>query len=1677
MASMSVRRGGKSSVGVRGWLGGCFTPARRSKGALPADPLRHHRLLIEPLEERRLLSATITSLASFADYGANPYAGVVEDSSGDLFGTTQSGGASNDGTVFEIKAGSGAVTTLASFNGANGENPDSSVVEDSSGNLFGTTGTGGANGDGTVFEIKAGSGAVTTLVSFNGTNGQYPVGAIVEDSSGNLFGTTNEGGASGDGTVFEVKAGSGAVTTIASFNSANGEWPYGGVVEDSSGNLFGTTLYGGADSEGTVFEIKAGSGAVTTLVSFNGTNGDFPYASMVEDSSGNLFGTTRGGGASSEGTVFEIKSGSGAVTTLASFNGTKGESPQAGVVEDSSGNLFGTTYQGGSSGVYGTVFEIKSGSGAVTTLASFNDYRAGPVGGVVEDSSGNLFGTTSWGGADSDGTVFEIQAGSGAVTTLASFNATNGQNPEAGVVEDSSGNLFGTTENGGADSDGTVFEIKAGSGAVTDLAPFFDTNGENPQAGVVEDSSGNLFGTTYRGGASNDGTVFEIKPGGAVTTLASFNATNGQYPYAGVVEDSSGNLFGTTYQGGAYSDGTVFEIKAGSGAVATLASFNGTNGADPRGGVVEDSSGDLFGTTENGGADSDGTVFEIKAGSGAVTTLVSFNSTNGANPCAGLVMDSSGNLFGMTEYGGASGDGTVFEVSNTAATTVSVTSSPASVVYGNSVTFTANVSASSGSIAPTAGSVDFYDTTTHTDLGDGTLGSSTGTTSTWTLATGVKTFNATTGDTITATYTPGTNFAGSSGTTTQMVTARPITVTAATATKTYDGTTSSTAVPTITGGSLATSDTAAFTEQYVSVGAGAGLTLVPGGSVNDGNGGNNYLVTWVDNYQGVIYGPSPAYGPLAGGALSPPSGTGAPTVSTFAGNGISGPTGLAFDGAGNLYVADDGDRMISKVTPSGAVSTFVSTGPNYPFGLACDAAGNLYVANYYGNTISEVTPSGTVSTFAGAGTYSPYDLAFDAAGNLYVANWHIDTISKITPSGTVSTFVSASSGIDQPEDLAFDAASNLYVSSAYDSAIFKVTPSGTVSTFVGSGLDEPEGLACDAAGNLYVANPGNNTISKVTPSGTVSTFVSSGLDGAGGLAFDAAGNLYVTNYYGNTISKVTPSGTVSTFVGNGLDKPFGVAFDDAADLYVANEANNTISKITPSGTVSTFVSSGLDEPGGLAFDTAGNLYVANYSNNTISKVTPSGTVSTFVGSGLDVPDALAFDAAGNLYVASETAPGTISKVTPSGTVSTFVSSGLDDPKGLAFDAAGNLYVTNYNGSTISKVAPSGTVSTFVSGGLGAPIGLAFDAAGNLYAANEWDSTIFKIAPPELYEDQPFSGTVFRFTDSNPQATASDYTAVVTLGDGNSVTLNSSDVVSGPAGAGGQIVADPNGGFDVQLSYTYTKALSYQTFAVKVTDLDGASTGASTSAFSVASSTPIATTTCVNTSQTPVAYGTPVTFTATVAAQTESAAPTAGSVDFYDSMAGCDLGTGTLESSSGTTSVWTLTTGVKALNATTGDTITATYTPGPGFASSGGTTTQVVTPLFITVAAAPNAKTYDGTTIATAVPIITDGSLVSGDTAVFSEAYSTSAMGAGKTLTPAGSVDDGNGGNDYVVTWVENDDGVIYGLTPAYAPLAGGALSPPSGTGAPTVSTLAGNGIIDPLALAFDAVGNLYVQTS
>jgi uncharacterized repeat protein (TIGR03803 family) len=367
--------------------------------------------------------------------------------------------------------------------------------------------------------------------------------------------------------VFAPVAPAQTFTLLYQFRSgAGGINPYAGVVRDAKGNFYGTTYNDGAFASGAVFRINP-AGKEKVLHSFSQTDGDgaFPwYGTLVRDSSGDLYGTTYVGGIKGQfccGTIFKVTA-AGTETVLYRFTGDNGDGfPQAGVVRDSSGNLYGTTQNGGPSNA-GTVFKVDP-TGKKTVLYSFTGSTDGgyPMAGVVLDANGDLYGTTYEGGSAFAGTVFKVDP-TGKETVLYGFTgSTDGGSPQSGVIRDSHGNLYGTTYYGGNQGAGTVFKVNT-VGQETVLHNFTSGNdGWLPLGGsLVRDSAGNLYGTTPQGGSNNFGVVFKIDTKGNETVLHTFSGSDGKIPYGTLLLDKAGNLYGTTYAGGAYGGGVVFKI-------------------------------------------------------------------------------------------------------------------------------------------------------------------------------------------------------------------------------------------------------------------------------------------------------------------------------------------------------------------------------------------------------------------------------------------------------------------------------------------------------------------------------------------------------------------------------------------------------------------------------------------------------------------------------------------------------------------------------------------------------------------------------------------------------------------------------------------------------------------------------------------------------------------------------------------------------------------------------------------------------------------------------------------------------------------------------------------------------------------------------------------------------------
>jgi uncharacterized repeat protein (TIGR03803 family) len=534
--------------------------------------------MLSPNGSGQWTEKTIYAFQGGGSDGSWPLFSLTSDEAGNLYGVTNEGGGLGNcnstgggcGTVFELTpTGSGQWTesVLARFdNVTTGYSPSSGLFVNAQGQLFGEM-TWGANlgQNGTLYELTSNSGQwnLATVSGFADSDGFIPFTALVADSKGNLYGTTAYGGNFGIGAVYEVTPASGGhfnEKMIYSFPS--GGHGVGGpfrpstlpsaLILDSAGNLYGEAEAGGDKNAGMVYELSPaanGTWMETTLYSFpSGVGGNGPTGGLVMDPSGNLYGTTEYGGLgvqgsqqSGNGIVFELirgQNGAWSKKTLYQFAGyPDGSQSTASLIFDSAGNLYGTTTAGGNGTCTntkgaivgcGAAFELSPANGGwhETVLHSFlgspQDGQS-PLAGLVFDKSGNLFGTTIWGGTGYDGTVFELSPTTGggwSESVLFEFPDLNSQGaPYGNLIFDASGNLYSTTSStSSAPLEGSAFKLSpnsAGGWAYTTLYDFTNLSLGSPEAGVIFGPKGYLYGTTSNGGMGSTpytGIVFAVAP-------------------------------------------------------------------------------------------------------------------------------------------------------------------------------------------------------------------------------------------------------------------------------------------------------------------------------------------------------------------------------------------------------------------------------------------------------------------------------------------------------------------------------------------------------------------------------------------------------------------------------------------------------------------------------------------------------------------------------------------------------------------------------------------------------------------------------------------------------------------------------------------------------------------------------------------------------------------------------------------------------------------------------------------------------------------------------------------------------------------------------------------------------------------------------------------------------------
>ncbi|MGA2177039.1 MAG: choice-of-anchor tandem repeat GloVer-containing protein [Verrucomicrobiota bacterium] len=995
-----------------------------------------------------------------------------------------------------------------------------------------------------------------------------------------------------------------AVLTIDNVSSA-AAGTYSVIVSNSLGWVSST----GAVL--AVASVTAPGVTFSTLYSFTGgADGGNPNG-LMQETNGNFYGTTQSGGIEGSGTVFQMTP-SGVVTTLFLFSnaGSGGYSPVAGLAQGVDGNLYGTTENGGSNG-WGTVFKTTT-NGNLTTVVTFTSGNgAEPDETMIVGADGNFYGTTFVGGASGEGEVFRMTP-NGALSVLASFNGLNGFNPSE-LAQGADGSLYGTTLEGGTYGDGTIFKVTT-NGTLTSLFSFSYTNGGFlPFAGLTQVADGSFYGTTYEGGAFSYGTVFSMSPSGGVTTLYSFTGGNdGGHPAAELILAADGNFYGTTFAGGAYDDGTIFRMAPGYAPV-TLVSFDGDDGANPQTPLVLGADGNLYGTTQNGGAGGNGVIFRVNINSPSVQITgqpAGQSAFLGGNAVFSVAVAGNPPLFYQWRKNGADlADGGNLSGSMTRVLTVS------NVGVSDAAIYSVAVSNAAGSALTSDGA--FLEVLVSPPQIITPPASQTA------AVGGAAVFNvAAVGDLPLAYQWQSNQINLANGATVSGATTSSLTLSGLTqrSDATYSVIVSNAAGAVSAAATLAVFPVSAPGTRVASLywftggndgGFPNGLTLGANGVLyGTTQGGGAY-------HDGTVFSVTTngAFTTLVSFNLTNGSSPGAALAPGADGNfyGVTASGGMNSGGT------------VFQMTPDGALTTlalFTNEASVNPYtALAQGANGNFYGAteNAYtsgdGN-IFEMTPSGTpgiVYSFTGGldGNAPVGALVQGADGNFYGmtagggAHGH-GGVFKMTPAGALTNFYSFTGGADgynpagalvQGTDGNFYGVTKRNVISgfAFYGTIFKVSTNGALTTLYalnpsvyGDGAYPFAGLIQGADGNSYGTTylggaAGNGTVFRITSAGAFATLVSfngsdDGAQPEAALAQDAEGNFYGTTTSGGPYGKgsifrlsITSAPQITTQPANqtafaGASVVFSVAVFGASPLSYQWQENGN--NLTDGGNVS-----------------------------------------------------------------------------------------------------------------------------------------------------------------------------------------------------------------------------------------------------------------------------------------------------------------------------------------------------------------------------------------------------------------------------------------------------------------------------------------------------------------------------
>ena len=587
-----------------------------------------------------------------AAMGAQPYGTLIESApgSGKLYGMTRMGGANNIGVIFEYDYVNNTYTKKVDFTGNTGSfqgsNPFGQLIK-ANGNLFyGLTFQGGSSGTGVLFEYDYVNDVYTKKIDLvAGTTGSSPFGSLIQVGA-NLYGVTFQGGAGtpAAGVIFRYDYSLNVLTKLVDLSGGAGAGanPMGDLSVATNGKLYGTTRFGGVNNQGVIFELDLVGPTYTKKIDLaTATLGGLPFGSLIQVSTGKMYGYTSAGGAMNAGVIFQYHISANTYTKKIDCNFSEGVNPSGHLIQATNGRFYGMTTNGGGSvlGALGTLFEYNKATQTYTKKIDFNITGGNtPYGSLVQAANGKLYGLTSSGGANALGSLFEYDITGNTFTKRADFNSTVGSEPYGSMTMSvSTGKLYGLTKGGGANNQGVIFEFDPSTNIYTKKIDMLAANGYSAYGSLVE-SSGKFYGMTSLGGANNLGVIFEYDPGtNTYTKKIDFTGTTGaaigSNPFGSLVTTSTvGVLYGMTRTGGANDLGVIFEYNISGNIYTKKYDLTAANGSLPLGSLIRAANDRLYGVTNAGGINSSGVLFEYAISSGIYTKKIDFSVATGNNP-------------------------------------------------------------------------------------------------------------------------------------------------------------------------------------------------------------------------------------------------------------------------------------------------------------------------------------------------------------------------------------------------------------------------------------------------------------------------------------------------------------------------------------------------------------------------------------------------------------------------------------------------------------------------------------------------------------------------------------------------------------------------------------------------------------------------------------------------------------------------------------------------------------------------------------------------------------------------------------------------------------------------------------------------------------------------------------